>query len=170
MQPENWIYFISCTAKCIFWHFHAMMISKDYGRQIRNLFQTYPKCLFVCNTFNTNFVTVHPYSMILHTTNIGCCMMSSLLFSQKNWHSFLAGIQVYKNGTICVRNNSVVRFWCYVIHKILWFNQRELKQMESILKLSGLTYKKGVPYWWYTGIRRLQSIQNSILENFIYQF
>ena len=28
------------------------------------------------------------------------------------------------------------------------------------LYISILTYKKGLPYWWYTGIQRLQSIQN----------
>ena len=28
------------------------------------------------------------------------------------------------------------------------------------LQISILTYKKGLPYRWYTGIRRLQSIQN----------
>ena len=38
------------------------------------------------------------------------------------------------------------------------------------LKKSILPYKKGFPYWWYTGIQRLQSIQNSILENFKHQF
>ena len=42
--------------------------------------------------------------------------------------------------------------------------------MEPILKLSGLTYKKWLPYWWYTGILRLQSIQALILEIFKHQF
>ena len=103
----------------------------------------------------------------------GCCMMLSLLFSQKKLTLIFrryTGIRVYENETNCVRNNSMVRFWCLVIHKILEFNQRELKQMESILQTSILPYKKGLSYWWYTGIRRLQSKQDSILENFIYQF
>ena len=43
------------------------------------------------------------------------------------------------------------------------FNFREVQ-------ISILPYKKGLPYWWYTGIRRLQSIQDLILENFKYQF
>ena len=38
------------------------------------------------------------------------------------------------------------------------------------LHVSILTYKKGLPYWRYTGIRRLQSIQNLIFKNFKHQF
>ena len=38
------------------------------------------------------------------------------------------------------------------------------------LQSSILPYKKGLPYSWYTGIRRLQSIQDLILENFKHQF
>ena len=48
-------------------------------------------------------------------TKLGCCMMLSLLFSQKKLTLIFrryTGIQVYENGTNCVRNNSMVRFWC----------------------------------------------------------
>ena len=38
------------------------------------------------------------------------------------------------------------------------FNFRKLKN-------TILTFKKGLPYLWYTGIRRLESIQDLFLEN-----
>ena len=38
------------------------------------------------------------------------------------------------------------------------------------LQTSFLTYKKGLPNLWYTGIRRLQSIQDLIYINFKHQF
>ena len=37
-------------------------------------------------------------------------------------------------------------------------------------RTSILPYKKGLPYWWYTGIRRLQSIQNLIFKKIKHQF
>ena len=43
------------------------------------------------------------------------------------------------------------------------FNFRKIQR-------SILPYKKGLPNSWYTGIRRLQSIQDLILENFYHQF
>ena len=38
------------------------------------------------------------------------------------------------------------------------------------LKISILSHEKGLPFWRYTGIQRLQRMQHQTLENYTYQF
>ena len=54
----------------------------------------------------------------------------------------------------------------YGYTKITEYTRFHFRKLQSSI----LPYKKGLPYWWYTSIRRLQSIQDFILENFNCQF
>ena len=59
-------------------------------------FKKYELISFVWKEFSSLFTSARRSHSIKLCSRFGCCMMSSLLFSQKNWHSFLAGIRVYK--------------------------------------------------------------------------
>ena len=90
LRPENWIYFISCIAKCIFRHFHAMMISKDYKRQIRNFFKHIPNVLAFFVVFSTQILSLFspdPWFCINQPFCLKNDKLSSYLSALDFWHS-----------------------------------------------------------------------------------
>ena len=85
------------------------------------------------------------------------------------------GIQKLQSIQNSVLDNFIYQFYLtkrgFHIDGIrVYEDYQSIQNLFTKLKKSILTHKKGLPYWWYTGIRRLQSIQDSTLENFIYQF